>query len=118
MSGRVQVFTACVIGGGFSGASTAMHLLDAARERGVPMHVQLIDAQGSAGTGAAYGTIDVSHLLNVPAGSMSARPDVPQHFLEWSKVHLPHATAADFLPRMLFGRYVRESLAHAASEAA
>ena len=114
----MRSFHTCVIGGGFSGACTAMHLLDAARARSVPMHVQLIDAQGSAGTGAAYGTIDTSHLLNVPAGNMSARPDAPLHFLEWSKAHLPHATAADFLPRMLFGRYVRESLAHAASEAA
>ena len=114
----MQSFHTCVIGGGFSGACTAMHLLDAARARSAPMHVRLIDAQGSAGTGAAYGTIDALHLLNVPAGNMSARPDAPLHFLEWAKAHLPHATAADFLPRMLFGRYVRESLAHAASEAA
>lgn len=114
----MRSFHTCVIGGGFSGACTAMHLLDAARARSVPMHVRLIDAQGSAGTGAAYGTIDASHLLNVPAGNMSARPDAPLHFLEWSKAHLPHATAADFLPRTLFGRYVRESLAHAVSEAA
>ena len=114
----MRSFHTCVIGGGFSGACTAMHLLDAARARSVPMHVRLIDAHGSTGTGAAYGTIDASHLLNVPAGNMSARPDAPLHFLEWSKAHLPHATAADFLPRMLFGRYVRESLAHAVSEAA
>jgi uncharacterized NAD(P)/FAD-binding protein YdhS len=114
----VQPFTPCVIGGGFSGACTAMHLLGAACAHGVPMHVRLIDAQGSAGTGAAYGTIDASHLLNVPAGNMSARADAPLHFLEWAKSHLPQATAADFLPRMLYGRYVRESLTQAAAEAA
>ena len=114
----MHTFTTCVIGGGFCGACTAMHLLDAARACGVPMHVQLIDAQGSTGTGAAYGTIDASHLLNVPAGNMSARPDAPLHFLEWAKSHLPQATAVDFLPRLLYGRYVRESLAHAAAEAA
>lgn len=109
---------ACVIGGGFSGACTAMHLLDSARARSVPMHLRLIDAQGSAGTGAAYGTIEASHLLNVPAGNMSARPDAPLQFLDWAKAHLPRATAADFLPRMLYGRYLRESLAHAIGEAA
>ncbi|MBK4216704.1 FAD/NAD(P)-binding protein [Paracoccus caeni] len=37
------------------------------------------------GIGIAYGTENLEHLLNVSASEMSARPDDPDHFLDWLK---------------------------------
>ena len=61
----------------------------------------------SFGEGPAYRTTEPSHLLNVPAAKMSAWADQPMHFLEWARTFEPSAQPYDFLPRRLFGEYVR-----------
>jgi uncharacterized NAD(P)/FAD-binding protein YdhS/predicted metal-dependent enzyme (double-stranded beta helix superfamily) len=98
--------TVAIIGGGFSGAMTAANLLkhDAARR------VVLIERRGTVGEGLAYGTRDDAHLLNVPAARMSAWPDQPNHFLDWARQQNPDVRPGDFLPRMQYGDYVRETL--------
>ena len=62
------------------------------------------------GQGAAYGTRSPSHLLNVRASGMSAYPDDPGHFLAWARGEGVVADGTDFLPRMLYGDYLRATL--------
>lgn len=99
--------TIAIIGGGVSGALTAYHLV-----RGhVGAKVVLIDPQSSPGRGLAYSTPSYRHLLNVPAGKISALPDQPNHFLEWIHKHYDASmTGADFAPRAVFGMYIQSLL--------
>jgi uncharacterized NAD(P)/FAD-binding protein YdhS len=100
--------TIAIIGGGVSGALTAFHLI----RRGTPARVILIDQRPGFGLGLAYSTPSLRHLLNVPAGKISALPDQPDHFLNWlRKNHDPAATEKTFAPRAVFGRYIQSLLA-------
>jgi uncharacterized NAD(P)/FAD-binding protein YdhS/predicted metal-dependent enzyme (double-stranded beta helix superfamily) len=105
-----------VIGGGFSGTITAAQILG--RADGAAVDVAIVERQGAVGEGLAYSTRDTSHLLNVPAGRMSAWPDRPHDFVEWVSRRYAIADPADFLPRQWYGEYMRESLLAAAREAA
>jgi uncharacterized NAD(P)/FAD-binding protein YdhS len=100
--------TIAIIGGGVSGTLTAFHLL----RQGTPARVILIDQRPNFGLGLAYSTPSLHHLLNVPAGKISALPDQPGHFLNWlRKHHDPAATEKTFAPRAVFGRYIQSLLA-------
>jgi hydroxyacylglutathione hydrolase len=97
-----------IVGGGVSGALTAYHLA----RRSAAVRVVVIDPRPELGLGLAYSTPSLRHLLNVPAGKISALPDDPDHFLRWLTAHHdPAATAETFAPRAVFGRYVRSLLA-------
>jgi uncharacterized NAD(P)/FAD-binding protein YdhS len=98
-----------IVGGGFSGALTALHLLaDPAGPR-----VTLVDRTGTFGLGAAYATRDSEHLLNTRAGNMSAFPDRPDHFLRWllDRSDDPALGRMSFAPRMAYGAYLRDLVA-------
>jgi len=100
--------TIAIIGGGVSGALTAYHLA----RTGVSARVVVIDSRPELGLGLAYSTPSLRHLLNVPAGKISALPHDPDHFLHWLRQHHdPAATAATFAPRTIFGRYIRSIVA-------
>jgi hydroxyacylglutathione hydrolase len=74
--------------------------------------VILIDQRPNFGLGLAYSTPSLRHLLNVPAGKISALPDQPDHFLNWLREnHDPAATEKTFAPRAVFGRYIQSLLA-------
>jgi hydroxyacylglutathione hydrolase len=76
--------------------------------------VILVDQRPGFGLGLAYSTPSLRHLLNVPAGKISALPDQPDHFLNWlRKNHDPAATEKTFAPRAVFGRYIQSLLASA-----
>jgi uncharacterized NAD(P)/FAD-binding protein YdhS len=99
--------TIAIIGGGVSGTLTAYHLI----RRGTQAKVILIDPRANLGMGLAYSTPTYRHLLNVPAGKISALPDQPNHFLDWlQKNHDPTMGGADFAPRAVFGRYIQSLL--------
>ncbi len=80
------------------------------------LSITVIDKNPIPARGLAYGTEHDCHLLNVPAGDMSAFPDEPDHFLKWARRNWAtqsgtqdgdspvHATS--FLPRSLYGRYL------------
>jgi uncharacterized NAD(P)/FAD-binding protein YdhS/predicted metal-dependent enzyme (double-stranded beta helix superfamily) len=107
-----RVPTVVILGGGFCGAMTAANLL----RHGSDLRVVLIERRGTVGEGLAYGTLDSDHLLNVPAGRMSAWPDRPDDFFEWAKRRQPDVRPGDFLPRMGYGEYLRETLHRTAGE--
>lgn len=96
-----------IVGGGFSGVMTAIH---AARHAAGPAAIHLIDASGSFGPGVAYGTTSQRHLLNVPAGNMSAFADDASHFLRWLHERGHEATSGTFVQRRVYGEYLRSLL--------
>jgi uncharacterized NAD(P)/FAD-binding protein YdhS len=102
--------TVVVVGGGFSGSMAAAQTLRRAGETGLAVKVVVVERRGAVGEGLAYGTREPCHLLNVPAGRMSAWPDRPDHFVEWASRRYGRVGPADFLPRQWYGAYVRETL--------
>ena len=106
-------FDVAIIGGGAAGVLAAIHLLCASEGR---IRLRVIEPRPLLGEGAAYSTRDPAHLLNVPAGGMSAFGDDPDHFVR----HLQSsgtALAADggdiarrYIPRLEYGRYLRATL--------
>ena len=104
--------TLAIIGAGFSGTLLSLHLL---RRCPPGTRVRLIERNGQFGRGQAYATGNTSHLLNVPAGRMSAFRDRPHDFLDWLRRQPPRqgrgtAEAGHFIPRREFGAYVRHLL--------
>jgi uncharacterized NAD(P)/FAD-binding protein YdhS len=106
-----------IIGGGASGTLTAIALLNqfaaAGRSR---LRIILIDRYGRHGLGQAYATTNPVHLLNAPADQMSAIDGDAKHLIRWADE--AGAEVAGFLPRPLYGRYLRETLAQAEALAA
>ena len=88
-----------IVGAGFSGTMVAAHLA----RRGIDSI--LVEGGGLAGNGVAFSTRDRAHLLNVPAGNMSAWPDDPTDFA--AKVGGDGATFAE---RRAFGAYLQSIL--------
>jgi len=102
--------TFAIVGAGFSGTLLALHLL---RRTPTRVRVVLIERQNRFAQGPAYATGNPSHLLNVPAGRMSAFHDRPEDFFEWL-ARQPDAPAGfgpgSFAPRRQFGAYIRQLL--------
>src|ERR1700684_3109942 len=104
--------TIAVIGAGFSGTLLTRRLL---RRCPPPTRLVLIERNSQFGRGLAYATGNASHILNVPAGRMSAFHDQPSDFLEWltrqpeseTRTAIGPGTVA---PRRLFGAYIRALL--------
>jgi uncharacterized NAD(P)/FAD-binding protein YdhS len=100
-----------VVGAGFSGTLLALHLL---RRCPQSVDIALIERAVHFGRGAAYATGNPNHLLNVPAGRMSAFHDRPRDFLDWlqtqADVDCTPVTENCFVPRQRFGDYVRHLL--------
>lgn len=107
---RPDAHVIAIIGGGFTGLMALANLLRFANEAAMPLHIVLIDRQPAVGEGIAYRTTDARHLLNVPAGRMSAWPDLPENFLNFARSKDPSVGPHDFLPRKFYGEYVRETM--------
>lgn len=96
-----------IVGGGFSGTLSAVHL--SRRLPGVP--IVLFEESPEAGPGLAYGTRSSDHLLNIRAGAMSAFGDAPDDFRKFASRELGREVSpAEFLPRSLYGDYLRHLL--------
>ncbi|MDF5758001.1 FAD/NAD(P)-binding protein [Spongiactinospora sp. TRM90649] len=102
-----------IVGGGASGALTAIHLLRLARASRTSVTVTLLDEHGRHGLGQAYSTSDPHHLLNTRADRMSALDGEPRHLLDWARGEGLDIGPAGFLARGLYGRYLRDTLAAA-----
>ncbi len=102
--------TVVIIGGGFSGTLVATQLMRKAAE---PTRVVLIERAPRFARGFAYSTNSSQHLLNVPAGKMSAFPEEPEHFLKWTQSKDSNIQSDTFVPRMLYGQYL-ETILHEA----
>jgi uncharacterized NAD(P)/FAD-binding protein YdhS len=121
--------TFAIIGAGFGGTMTCVHLLrllaEKHREAGEggggcgegsgdePFNIFLIEKSGRFTAGAAYSTTSQAHLLNVPAGRMSAMPDDADHFLRWARQQDPKVGGGTFVPRPQYGKYLASILEEA-----
>lgn len=98
-----------IIGGGFSGLLSAIHLTEQAQQ---PLHIYIINKGSDFPKGIAYSTTSPWLLLNVRAMGMSAFPDDLGHFVNWLKQHsaYSHKEEAElkmtFVPRMVYGEYL------------
>ena len=105
-----------IIGGGFSGVMVAIHLLQKASQS---LNIYLIERRNKLGEGIAYSTPLDHHLLNVPAGKMSAFVDQHDNFLQWMNIHYPDKLITDktFVPRKFYSEYLRSILQDAEQKA-
>ncbi len=106
----------CVIGGGFTGAAAAIACL---RRLDQPFSLTIVDPSAALGQGVAFGGSQPLHLLNVRTRDLSIHSDRPHDFLNWAFSQLDQGEndpglheglAHSFLPRHLFGAYVRQRL--------
>lgn len=108
--GIQSISRVAVIGGGASGTLLAVQVL---RASPVPLDVLLVEPAPRVGRGRAYDTPEPTHLLNAPAGRMSALPADPDHFARWLERFGVEGAAGRFVPRQLYGMYLEETLADA-----
>lgn len=108
-----------IVGGGLTGAALAIH---AARAAPGSLDLVILDPAAELGRGAAYGTVDPVHRINVPSHRMSLFGEAPDHFTDWlfARRILPDAGSTDvrgehYVARAAFGAYVAETLAEAAA---
>ena len=102
---RYDPRTVAVIGGGFSGLLTAIHLL-----RGDPgVVVRLVEKAPLFGRGRAY-QAHPDHVLNVRASNMSAFPDEPDHFIRWLEGQEDGGARDRFVSRSRYGDYLQSLL--------
>lgn len=105
-----DITTVAVVGAGFSGVMTAVHLLAGSNA----LRVILIERRARFARGAAYDTDDAAHRLNVRAEGMSAFPDQPDHLLRWLEAQgLDRGDG--FVGRGDYGRYLEDVLRDTAS---
>ncbi len=107
--------TVLIVGAGFSGSLTAVNLLR--QSAGAPLRVVLVNRSGRMARGIAYGTASAEHVLNVPAGNMSALADDPDDFLRYCRWANPQVQPSSFVSRKLYGSYL-EALLDAAEHGA
>ena len=104
----------CIVGGGFTGVAGAIACLARIAE---PFRLTMVEPAAALGRGVAFGGHHPLHLLNVRTRDLSVRTSQPGDFLNWAfrlldqgENHsgLHEGLAHTFLPRQLFGEYVRQ----------
>jgi uncharacterized NAD(P)/FAD-binding protein YdhS len=110
-----------IVGGGFTGVALAIHALASTKR---PLSVDVIEPSAELGRGAAYGTTNADHRINVPSDRMSLFTSAPTHFTRWlfDNQWLPDAESVDafgrfFVPRSAFAAYSEDVLAQTAQSA-
>ena len=112
-SDRVSV---AIIGGGFTGAATAVHLVGS-KDTPADASVVVVEPRSDLGRGLAYSAIDPAHRVNVPAARMTLFPDIPDDFETYLR-DLPSEHDGDLIGhdgspyprRSVFGDYVSARL--------
>jgi uncharacterized NAD(P)/FAD-binding protein YdhS len=99
--------TFVVVGAGFSGTVAAVEFLNRVQHEA---HLLIINRSGLIARGLAYGTNSPLHLLNVPAGNMTALADEPDSFLNYCLERNMEVTASSFVSRKVYGDYLEHLL--------
>ncbi len=100
-----------IIGSGASGTLLAANLLLNAAD--CPLEINLVERRENVGRGVAYSTVEACHLLNVPAAKMGAFATDAEHFYRWLDENDYDYQPTDFVPRKIYGEYLRDVLARA-----
>ena len=93
-----------IIGGGLSGHLLLINLLEIQTTE--ETEIVIIEKEPLEKVGLAYSTDLDFHLLNVPAGNMSAFHDDKPHFVNWLVSNHYKYTHSSFVPRRLYRRYI------------
>lgn len=105
-----QEASVAIVGGSFTGICLAAHLH---RQRDAALRVQIFE-RAAVAHGTAFRTQDPVHLLNGPAGNLSAFEDMPDDFVQFLLAD-PEARPSlnaelpvhrQFVPRKLYRRYL------------
>ena len=109
-----------IVGGGFSGVSTAVQLV---RHSPVPLAITLIESRERVGPGLAYATHDPDHRLNGPTWVHAVDPVDGEDFTRWCEKNgvfqadpqalQPNGTA--FVRRAVLGAYLEDQVRRHAS---
>jgi uncharacterized NAD(P)/FAD-binding protein YdhS len=103
-----------IVGAGFCGVTVAIQLLRQAEMSGAgKLTLDLVDPRAEIGSGAAYATRDYPYPLNVAAGQMSFEGARPGDFVDYIRGQGIRATPGDYLPRQVYGEYLRTRFAEA-----
>lgn len=102
-----------IIGAGFSGTAVAIQLLRQWIAAAGNLRLVLVDSRDEIGAGVAYATRDYPYPLNVAAGQMSLDPNAPDDFLDYVRGAGIQAAPGDYLPRQVYGDYLRARLTQA-----
>lgn len=100
-----------IIGGGFSGTMTAVHLIQQATKA---FELTIINPKRNFNRGVAFNPYSKKHLLNVIALKMSAFKKESNHFLGWVMRQPAYCNkdrnliANAFLSRELYGTYLED----------
>ena len=105
-----------VIGGGASGTLLAINLLK--YEGHSRLEINLVEKRSTIGRGVAFSTEQDVHLLNVPAAKMGAFADDVEHFHRWLEEKGRSFEPNSFVPRRVFGEYLRDCLENASQSKA
>ena len=105
-----------IIGSGAGGIICLNRLIDKISSRPASnIAIRIFDKSGSFGPGLAYRTPLNSHIINMTAGTMSAVPGKPNHFLNWLKTRKPQTEKIypailenDYPPRHVYGNYLTD----------
>ncbi len=97
-----------IVGGGFSGVAVAYHLLRQATPQA--LRIDIVEPRAGLGAGVAYAARDYPYPLNVAAGQMSLDVSKPDDFLDYLSAQGIHASPSDYLPRQVYGEYLRSRL--------
>ncbi len=102
------------------GGASAVMLVHALTKTAVqPLDITIVEEQTPVGPGLAYSTPSPSHLLNVPAGRMSADAGDAMSFVDWLNAQEGDTRAFDakaFVPRTLYGSYLKDILSLAMAD--
>ena len=107
-----QARVIAIVGGGFCGVALATQLMR--RAAGSPLDIVIVEPRAELGAGVAYATRDYPYPLNVAAGQMSLDSANPQDFLTFATGQGISAATGDYLPRQVYGQYLRARFAEAA----
>jgi uncharacterized NAD(P)/FAD-binding protein YdhS len=100
--------TVLILGGGFSGAMVAAQLVSR-----IAAQIILIERRAVVGRGLAYSAVCQDLLLNAPASRMSALPNDNDAFFRWLRKDGYQPSAPAFVPRFLYGSYIKDTLSRA-----
>jgi uncharacterized NAD(P)/FAD-binding protein YdhS len=121
VTGFASPLRLAIVGGGFTGVALAIHALASGEQ---PLSIDVIEPSAKLGRGAAYGTTNADHRINVPSDRMSLFSSDPTHFVRWlfDNKWLPDPESIDplgrcYVPRSAFAAYSEDVLALAARSA-
>jgi uncharacterized NAD(P)/FAD-binding protein YdhS len=107
-----EFFDVAIIGGGYTGATLALHLV---RLAPADIRIVIVEPRAELGSGLAYETLAEEHRINVPAERMGVGAGRPDRFDIWLKTYHSEligdgASESTYVARRWFGTFVRDRL--------